>query len=114
AAALPLLALPEVDERLVDGPEPPPAPVPPLFDVPVPVDCPLPPVGPVTAGATVVAVGAGSRLSVAASARTPSSPDMRRTVLDHHPFRNHSAPKHPTWHQTYKTLPDLHLDSFGT
>jgi hypothetical protein len=77
AAASPDVALPVVVDPLLDGPEAPPAPVPPLLDAPVPVACPLPPVGPAAtaAGGNVVVV-AGSRLRVAASASTPSSPDM--------------------------------------
>jgi hypothetical protein len=77
AAALPLWADPVVVEPLVDGPEAPPAPVPPVVDAPVPVACPVPPLGPAATGAVVEAVETpGSRLRVAASARTPSSPDM--------------------------------------
>lgn len=74
--ALPLVALPFVLETLVDDPVAPPAPVPPLVDVPVPCACPLPPLGPVTAGATVLVVVDGERFRVATSARTPRTPDM--------------------------------------
>jgi hypothetical protein len=78
-AALPLTALPLVVDTFDDGPENPPAPVPPLAEAPAPVPCPLPPVGPAGAAAgaiVVVGAGIGSRLRVAASARTPRRPDM--------------------------------------
>ncbi len=76
--ASPDVETPDVVELFPVVPEVPPAPVPPLVDAPEPSACPLPPVGPAAAGATVVGVtaGAGSLLRVAASARTPSSPDM--------------------------------------
>jgi hypothetical protein len=77
AAALPLCADPEVVELLSDGPEAPPAPVPPVVAAPVPVDCPVPPLGPAATCCVVEAgVTPGSRLRAAASARTPSIPDM--------------------------------------